>query len=136
MIEEEEYFRMIEEYFLQKRGNPMLLSPKEWALIRDWHEANIPHDVVLRAIDAGFERKKEEEKMPVSLNYFKRIVKAEYKKHLRSLEGFATAADNEPAIQNILQFMERLVESLAQSSDLAEKAGNIALKDLLLESRN
>ena len=27
-MDEEEYFRLIEDYFLQKRGNPMLLSQK------------------------------------------------------------------------------------------------------------
>ena len=61
MIEEENYFRMIEEHFLQKRGNPMLLSPKEWALIREWYDAEIPEEVVLRAINRAFsmERKLE-----------------------------------------------------------------------------
>ena len=129
---------MIEGYFLQKRGNPMLLSPKEWALIREWQQAEIPHEVVLRAIDVGFERKKQDqESQPVSLNYFRRIVKAEYKRHLKSLEGMAQTGDatTQPETKNIEQFILRLIESLGQSSQSAAEAGNTALKDLLLESQ-
>jgi hypothetical protein len=137
MIEEEEYFQVIEEYFLQKRANPMLLSPKEWALIREWHEAEIPHEVVLRAIDVGFERKKDQDNHPVSLNYFRRIVKAEHKRYRKSLEGTVPGAvTNQPEVKNVEQFILRLIESLSQSSVLAENAGNSALKDLLLESQS
>ena len=62
MMDEEEYFRVIEDHFLQKRGNPMLLSPKEWVLIREWYEASIPSEVVIRGIDRAFEKKKDHAK--------------------------------------------------------------------------
>src|SRR5688500_10081165 len=132
-MEEEEYFRLVEDYFVQKRGNPMLLSPKEWALIREWHDANIPGEVVLRAIDRGFEKKKAEEfDSPVSLNYFRRIVKSEYKRYLKAQEGLsgdskATAHDS----ANVEQFLERLIKGLQESSEQARVAGNNAMSDLL-----
>jgi hypothetical protein len=133
MIEEEEYFRLIENYFIQKRGNPMLLSPKEWALIRDWHEAQIPEEVVFRAIDRGFEKKKmDEEKSPVSLNYFKRIVKSEYKRFLKAKEGAAAQPESQQeTAANIHQYLEKLQAHLEESEKQASEKGNQSLADLL-----
>ncbi len=121
---------MIEDYFVQKRGNPMLLSPKEWALIREWHEAGIPGEVVLRAIDRGFEKKKEEFESPVTLTYFRRIVKSEYKRFLKSQEGLSIEKQQESST-NVLEFLEKLLHSLEESSTQAGRAGNQAMADLL-----
>jgi hypothetical protein len=132
MMPEEDYFRVIEEHFLQKRGNPILLSPKEWTLIRDWYEAEIPEEVVLRAIDRAFEKKGEEEKDISSLVYCKRLVKSEHKKFLKSLEG-KTHDSSSPALdaKNVQEFLARLEEALAQSISQAQQSGNLALADLL-----
>jgi hypothetical protein len=129
-MEEEEYFRMIEDYFVQKRGNPMLLSPKEWGLIREWQEGGIPAEVVLRAIDRGYEKKKEEFESPVTLTYFRRIVKSEYKRFLKSQEGLASEVHKESA-SNVMEFLEKLLHSLEESSKQAGHAGNQAMADLL-----
>ena len=133
-MEEEEYFKLIEDYFIQKRGNPMLLSPKEWALIREWQEADIPVEVVLRSIDRGFEKKKDDDfQTTVSLNYFQRIVKSEYKRHLKSQEGLSDE-ERKPLAEesaNVQQFLERLLRELQESSDQAGRAGNQAMSELL-----
>jgi len=133
-MEEEQYFRMIEDYFVQKRGNPMLLSPKEWALMREWHDAGIPGEVVLRAVDRGFENKKDEFESPVKLTYFRRIVKSEYKRYLKSQEGLSNEPKQESSA-NIESFLEKLVHSLEESSKQARQAGNQAMADLLLGCR-
>ena len=133
-MEEEEYFKMIEDYFVQKRGNPMLLSPKEWALIREWHEASIPEDIVIRAIDRGFEKKKEDdEKVSLSLNYFRRIVKSEYKRYLKSQEGLGAEKkeSKEETSANIEHYLERLIIALEESTKQASLNGNQAMADLL-----
>jgi|GEM_PF-3241347 len=133
-MEEEEYFKLIEDYFVQKRGNPMLLSPKEWALIREWRDAQIPAEVVFRAIDRGFEKKQsDDDKVPVSLNYFRRIVKGEYKRFLKAREGLETG-DKETGgetSENIQQYLEKLVGNLEESSKQAREKGNQAMADLL-----
>lgn len=136
MIDEAEYFRMVEEYFLQKRGNPMLLSPKEWSLIGEWQEAGIPHEVVLRAIDRGFEKKdKAEEKQPTTLTYFKRIVKSEYKHYQKSLEGKSLpVASSAPGDLN--EFLARLVSALSTSAEEALTQGNLALSQFLNEKKD
>ena len=132
MTQEEEYFRLIEDHFVQKRGNPMLLSPKEWALIREWHEAQIPEEVVLRAIDRGFEKKKaDEDQAPLSLSYFKRIVKSEYKRFLKAQEGAATKQETQETAANIQEYLQKLRGNLEESEKQATAKGNSSLADLL-----
>jgi hypothetical protein len=128
MMDEEEYFRVIEEHFLQKRGNPMLLSPKEWVLIREWYEGSIPAEVVIRGIDRAFEKKKDPDNEITSLVYCKRIIKSEYKRYLKSQEGADTSpVSKEPPPADIEQFLEKLATALAQSETKATEAGNEGL---------
>lgn len=137
MSEDEEYFRMIESHFLQKRGHPALLSPKEWSLIHEWYEEKIPAEVVIRAIDRIFEKKKDEDEKVFSLRYCRRPVKSEYKKYLKSLGGAPAASRDAGKMeaQNVQEYLQRLVDLLQQSSRQASEAGNRALSDLLLQGR-
>ena len=49
------YFTEIEEYFWQKRGAHLLVSPLDWALVETWQKAGIPLPAVLKGIDRAFE---------------------------------------------------------------------------------
>ena len=49
------YFTEIEEYFWQKRGAHLLVSPLDWAIVETWQKAGIPLPAVLRGIDRAFE---------------------------------------------------------------------------------
>ena len=49
------YFTEIEEYFWQKRGAHLLVSPLDWAIVETWQRAGIPLPAVLRGIDRAFE---------------------------------------------------------------------------------
>jgi hypothetical protein len=49
------YFTEIEEYFWQKRGAHLLVSPLDWAIVETWQRAGIPLVTVLRGIDTAFE---------------------------------------------------------------------------------
>jgi hypothetical protein len=133
MMDEEEYFRVIEDYFLQKRGNPMLLSPKEWVLIREWYEAEIPSEIVIRGIDRAFERKKDADSEITSLMYCKRIVKGEFKRHLKSMEGAGGSATREvePPPADVEQYLEKLSSQLSESATKASEKGNEALAQML-----
>jgi len=44
------YYQTIEEFFVSRRGDPLLLSSADWLLIRKWRLAGIPLRVVLRGI--------------------------------------------------------------------------------------
>jgi hypothetical protein len=50
------YFTEIEQHFQQRRGNLLLLSTLDWALIESWKDAGLPLEAVLRGIDATFDK--------------------------------------------------------------------------------
>ncbi|HUO33948.1 MAG TPA: hypothetical protein VMU43_03055 [Candidatus Acidoferrum sp.] len=49
------YFTEIEEYFWQKRGAHLLVSPLDWAIVETWQKQQIPLSAVLKGIDRAFE---------------------------------------------------------------------------------
>jgi hypothetical protein len=49
------YYTEIEEYFWQKRGAQLLVSPIDWAIVETWQKAGIPLPAVLKGIDRAFE---------------------------------------------------------------------------------
>ncbi|HJZ13095.1 MAG TPA: hypothetical protein VJ521_13145 [Acidobacteriota bacterium] len=135
MIEEEEYFRVIEDYFLQKRGNPMLLSPKEWALISEWHALGIPREVVLRGIDRAFERREEEERSSTTLRYCRPLVRSEYKRYLKSQTGKTPALQDREQAKDVGTYLRSLFELLEQSSSYARSQDNATLADFLAQEK-
>jgi hypothetical protein len=53
------YFRAIEEVFIRLRGAPLLLSPTDWQIARDWHRAGIPLDLVCVTLEEVFRQRAE-----------------------------------------------------------------------------
>ena len=53
------YFRAIEEVFIRLRGAPLLLSPTDWQIARDWHRAGIPLDLVCATLEELFHQRAE-----------------------------------------------------------------------------
>jgi hypothetical protein len=49
------YYTEIEEYFWQKRGAHLLVSPLDWAIVETWQKAGISLPAVLKGIDRAFE---------------------------------------------------------------------------------
>ena len=47
---EARYYQAIEEYFVSRRGDPLLLSNADWTLMRRWRQAGVPLRVALRGI--------------------------------------------------------------------------------------
>jgi hypothetical protein len=52
----EAFVEAIEATMRARRGKEHVLSPRDFALVRGWHEAGVPLASVLVAIDAAFER--------------------------------------------------------------------------------
>jgi len=48
--EEAAYYQTIEEFFVSRRGDPLMLSNADWLLIRKWRKAGVPLRVALRGI--------------------------------------------------------------------------------------
>jgi len=70
-----DYFAEIESHFASKRGTTFVLNAKDWALMKEWHEAGVPLPVVIEAIDTVFEKAAERKKVVNSIHYCKHAVK-------------------------------------------------------------
>ena len=57
--EDRAYYEAVEAAFIRRRGTPFLLSPKDFALVREWRALGIPLAVVERGIDEAFSRREE-----------------------------------------------------------------------------
>lgn len=47
---EASYYQTIEEFFVSRRGDPLILSNADWLLIRKWRKEEIPLRIVIRGI--------------------------------------------------------------------------------------
>ena len=59
MDEDHSYFQAIEEIFVRLRGAPLLLSPADWQVARRWHRDGVPLDLVRKALEDVFAKRKE-----------------------------------------------------------------------------
>lgn len=71
------YFQEIEALFALRRGTPFILSAKDWALMKSWHDEGVPLPVVIEAIDSVFEKNETSgrRKTISSLSYCRHAVK-------------------------------------------------------------
>lgn len=75
------YFLELEDLFIGLRGAPLLLSPSDWQVAKEWHRQGIPLGLVARVLREVFERRKERDADDlVTLRYFRRPVRAAWKK--------------------------------------------------------
>jgi hypothetical protein len=108
---EAEYYQSVEEYFVSRRGDPLILSNADWTLVRKWRLAGIPLRVVLRgirdALDAhgvGWSR----ERKVGSLSYCAREVDAARERWERALgAGGDGVAETQAALAGFAADLER-----------------------------
>jgi DNA-binding transcriptional MerR regulator len=53
------YYAAAEAAFIRRRGTPFLLSPRDFALLKQWRELGVPIEAVERGIDDAFSRREE-----------------------------------------------------------------------------
>jgi len=85
------YFEDIEAHFAARRGTPFILSAKDWALMKSWHDDGVPLPVVIEAIDSVFEKNETSgrQKKINSLSYCRHAVKELWKERKEMLVGAA-----------------------------------------------
>lgn len=79
-----DYFSDIEAIFIRRRGRNLFLSPKDWALMDSWQKQGIPLHIVIRSIEAVFDKKSG---AVTSLAYCAPAIEADYKSWLTSQVG-------------------------------------------------
>jgi hypothetical protein len=122
-----DYFLEIEGHFAARRGTPFILSAKDWALMKKWHEDQVPLTVVLEAIDQVFEKNETSGRRKVisSLSYCRHAVKELWEERK---ELYAGAGDASPE-ERPLELLEALAADVERASGpeaiLRQAAGQI-----------
>jgi len=75
--EPQSYFQEIEAHFAVRRGTPFIINPKDWALMKKWHDDGVPLAIVIEAIDAVFDNNETSGRKKVisSLGYCRHSIK-------------------------------------------------------------
>jgi hypothetical protein len=92
------YYRTIAREFLRRRGAPLLLSPRDQAVIAAWEAKRVPLDVALEGIGRAFDglRARGRPARDVSLAYCDRQVEAALAQHKDRAAGRRGAAGVRP----------------------------------------
>jgi len=122
------YFQAIESSFIRLRGAPLLLSPADWQLAREWHRQAIPLQLVLETLEEVFaSRQARGAKGKVQgLRYCAPAVE---KAWLERAELGATGERHVPSPIDVPARLRRLSEILIDSgsaaNELAERVTNL-----------
>src|SRR6476646_4890803 len=57
--EDRSYYQAAEAAFIRRRGTPFLLSPRDFALLREWRALGVPMEAIEQGIDAAFSRRED-----------------------------------------------------------------------------
>lgn len=140
-----DYFLEIEGHFAARRGTPFILSAKDWALMKKWHEEQVPLPVVLEAIDQVFDNNETSGRRKVisSLSYCRHAVKELWQERKDLYAGSGEASPEErPAelLEALAADVERasgpeaiLRQAAVEIRALAERKTVPAIEEALIE---
>jgi hypothetical protein len=57
--EDRRYYQAAEAAFIRRRGTPFLLSPRDFAQLKQWRALGVPIEAIEQGIDAAFSRREE-----------------------------------------------------------------------------
>ena len=121
-MSDDSYFLEIEGHFAARRQTPFILSAKDWALMKSWHDEGVPLPVVIEAIDAVFEKS---EKKINSLSYCRHAVKELWKERKEMLVGAAgESPEADPA--PLLDALASKLEALPAAAPFAPRVRGLA----------
>jgi hypothetical protein len=108
------YYAAVEAAFIRRRGTPFLLSPKDFALMKEWRVLGIPEEVVERGIDEAFVNREERQAAGRvnALSYCRDAVLVAWERAVEAAAG--TGAGREPPSVEAAAGLERLGSALSE----------------------
>jgi hypothetical protein len=93
--EDRSYYAAGEAAFIARRGTPFLLSPKDYALLKEWRALGIPIEAVEAGIDEAFTRREERGATGRinSLSYCRDAVLSAWERRAETAVGRGTGRD-------------------------------------------
>jgi DNA-binding transcriptional MerR regulator len=109
--------------FIRRRGTPFLLSPRDFALLKQWRELGVPIEAVEKGIDDAFSRREERAASGRvnSLSYCRDAVLAAWERRAESAVGRGEGRDAAPdAAGALARLRESLTAVESRRPDLRE----------------
>lgn len=133
-----DYFDQIESRFARLRGTPLLLSPKDWALVASWRQSEIPLRVVLEALEAVFlaRRRPDGEGAPraiLSLGYCRHAVQDAFDSWREAHLGAPTGESESPGEESQSSREEAVGYLRGWVEELLRAESDAALPELPLQ---
>jgi hypothetical protein len=139
-LDPDPYYRAIEEAFNRRRGAPLLLSPRDWALIGEWKQAGVPLRIALLGIENVFDafaRRAPGARRINSLSYCRQEVLGLHEIYL-GLHGPAAGRPPETALPDpskaLARHLTRLARRLKETLAAASAAGHDGLVGPIAEA--
>jgi hypothetical protein len=112
--EDRAFFAAAEAAFIRRRGTPFLLSPRDFALLREWRALGIPIEAVEDGIDQAFTRREERQAVGRvnSLSYCRDAVLEAWERRADAARGRGKPAEGGPAGENVGGILEDLSSRL------------------------
>ena len=121
--EDRAFYEAAEAAFIRRRGTPFLLSPKDFALLREWRTLGIPIAAVETGIDDAFTRREERGAVGRvnSLSYCRDAVLEAWERQADAARGKGEPSSGGVDVPEALDALaERLRGSASRRPDLAE----------------
>ena len=95
--EDRDYFAAAEAAFVRRRGTPFLLSPRDFALLKEWRALGVPLEAVESGIEDAFTRREERGAVGRvnSLSYCRDAVLEAWERRAETARGKGSARDAE-----------------------------------------
>ncbi len=130
IAEDRAYFEAAEAAFIRRRGTPFLLSPKDYALLKEWRALGIPLEAIESGIDEAFTRREERNATGRvnSLSYCRDAVLLAWERRAEAARGKgAGSASTESEAIHAAAALARLGEELdAVASSRPDLASHLA----------
>jgi DNA-binding transcriptional MerR regulator len=131
--EAKEFYEAAEAAFIRRRGTPFLLSPADFALLKQWRALGVPLEAIEAGIDEAFTRREERcaTRRVNSLSYCRDAVLEAWERRAETSRGKGgSAALPEPdARATLAELSRRLEETRVRRPDLDDPLAS-ALRSL------
>jgi hypothetical protein len=116
--EDRAYYGAAEAAFIARRGTPFLLSPKDFALLKEWRALGIPIEAVEAGLDEAFTRREERGAAGRvnSLSYCRDAILSAWERRAETAVGRGTGrgGENAPDVGAALAALSERLEAVAR----------------------
>jgi len=122
--EDRAYYAAAEAAFIRRRGTPFLLSPRDFALLKEWRALGVPLEAIEAGIDEAFSRREERSAVGRvnSLSYCRDAVLEAWERRMETSRGRGAAGnpDDPDARKILVELARQLAEARARRPDLGD----------------